>query len=74
MCGERESAAAQGLRELDRARERGFQNARCGAGVREVLWCVASAEKLAAVGYIGRCGGFTPVTGGAFRTDCGLRI
>ena len=62
VCGERESAAAQGLRELDGARERGFQNAR------EVIWCVASAEKLAAAGYIGRCGDFTPSTERALRT------
>ena len=44
------------------------------AQAREVLWCLASAEKLAAVGWTGRCGDFTPSTGGAFRTDCGLKI
>ena len=36
--GERESAVAQGMRELDRARERGFQYARC-AGARSVVAC-----------------------------------
>ena len=64
--GECESAAAQGLRKLDRARERGFQYAR------EVIWCVASAEKLAAAGYIGRCGDFTPATERALRTGQGF--
>ena len=66
VCGECESAAAQGLRELDGAREREFQYARCGA--REVIWCVASAEKLVAAGYIGRCGDFTPSTERALKT------